>query len=258
MRGIKLSAEAVTQLTTGKWHFLRLLDLSHCRLAKEACSALQQASWPALETLLLQGNDIGADHILYLVQSHWPLLSHLDLCYNQVDDIGVHRLLGGGWPALKRLGLGGNFLNMNALQYLSLGRWSGLEKLEVSCFEKGVYAVIGLTSLVRGKWPKLRVLKIDNMDKITEGILEALLTSYESLWKILSAAASPGIGRVYNTANSVKLVQRWYTCPKLRPKPFPMLEILCLQDIGHTSVKVSFDKLAYFPVVLVTMPMSHS
>lgn len=47
--------------------------------------------------------------------------------------------------------LSGNFLNMNALQYISLGTWSGLEELEVSCYEQGVYAVIGLTSLVRGK-----------------------------------------------------------------------------------------------------------
>ena len=37
-----------------------------------------------------------------------------------------------------------------------------------------------------------------------------------------------------------------------------MLETLWLQDIGHTSVRVNFGKLAYFPEVLVTMPVSQS
>ena len=54
------------------------------------------------------------------------------------------------------------------------------------------------------------------MDKIREGILEALLDTYKPLWSVLSAVASPGTGRVYSTADGINLVRQCYAFPKLR------------------------------------------
>ena len=110
---------------------------------------------------------------------------------------------------------------------------------------------------MHGTWSNLRVLKIDNTENIREGSLQALQVSYEPVWRILLAVASPG-GLAYTTANGVNLVQQCYICLNLRSRPCPTLKTLCLQDTGHTSVRFSFGKLAYFPDVLVTMPVSRS
>lgn len=96
------------------------------------------------------------------------------------------------------------------------------------------------------------------MDKIREGILEALLVTHKPLWSVLSAVTSPGTGRVYSTADGVNLVRQCYALPKLRTRSFPMLEIKGLPDKGHTTFTVRFDELAYSPEFVVTMPVSHS
>ena len=95
-----------SQLATGKWPLLRLLNLSNSHLTAAAMAKVKRGRWPALKQLVLHSCRLNFGAIAHLTETQWTNLELIDLHDNPMEAQDMANLTAGFWPSLTTLNAG--------------------------------------------------------------------------------------------------------------------------------------------------------
>ena len=159
LHGIKLSATAVSGLTSTPWPALTSLTLCNCGLNSSIISKLAAGKcWPVLQHLSLRHNKLSTAAVKAMAGNNWPLLRHLDLSSNKLTTIAISQLTQLRWSSFEALDLSKNpHLDSNAIRKLSSGPWPLLKGLDVG----GTFGLSFFAQVTASSWPLLENIHIN-------------------------------------------------------------------------------------------------
>ena len=146
------------------WPQLTRLSLSDSNIGLESMLPLRGLTWPALKQLELSNSCIDATGMGDLAACELPSLEYIDLAWNNIDHDAMRHLSQVRWPLLYALNLNGSDMCPAATQCLvsaALPQLSDLQLQECG-LTAGTFCI-----LLKGKWPKLIYLELDDKDTLS-------------------------------------------------------------------------------------------
>ena len=146
---------------------LEELNLNFNQLGNTGLKSLSPHPWSKLREFHLRNNNIGNKGIIGLASMNMHLLQRLVLGDNKITNDGCKFIARGQWRQLKYLEVDGNFIQDDGLDHLTkLGSYNlqtlsifaaRTDVISVESEKPGIPTMVGLVSLVKGCWSRLKV-----------------------------------------------------------------------------------------------------